>query len=246
MNDNTKANAGTEPAAIAALNDIAVLEKKATIDAPAAVKALVVDSDEAATRMTEIIQGINVVLAKIDAFFDPPARAAYEAWKDLKAKEKALRAAPEAAKEEGRRKIAAWLRKKEEDRLAAVEEEKKKTADKKRKDDEALAAAQKAESEGRPEEAAEIIERATAAVPPPQFPVPEKIEPPKVEGASTRKEWYAVVEDLEVLPKQYLIVKADEAKLNAVAQATKGPSPIPGVRFEWRMVPVIGKGRFGR
>jgi hypothetical protein len=53
--------------------------------------------------------------------------------------------------------------------------------------------------------------------------------PPKVSGVSTRLVWKARVTDLLLVPREYLVV--DEAKLGAMARATKGTVSIPGVEF---------------
>ena len=52
---------------------------------------------------------------------------------------------------------------------------------------------------------------------------------PKAETVIRRK-WFAVIENATLIPRDYLL--PDEQKLNAMARAVKGPSNIPGVRFE--------------
>lgn len=51
----------------------------------------------------------------------------------------------------------------------------------------------------------------------------------KVEAVAMKTYWSAEVVDLNLVPREFMVV--DMPKLNALARATKGPSSIPGVKF---------------
>jgi len=62
---------------------------------------------------------------------------------------------------------------------------------------------------------------------------------PKVKGVGFREDWDFTVEDMDIIPRQYLVV--DEKKLRAVAKALKGDAKVPGVSFFKRVVVIAGR-----
>ena len=61
----------------------------------------------------------------------------------------------------------------------------------------------------------------------------------KVDAVAMKTYWSAEVVDINLVPREYMIV--DQKKLNALAVATKGPSSIPGVKFVGRQDSSFGK-----
>lgn len=61
----------------------------------------------------------------------------------------------------------------------------------------------------------------------------------KVDAVAMKTYWSAEVVDINLVPREYMIV--DQKKLNALAVATKGPSNIAGVRFVSRQDASFGK-----
>lgn len=109
---------------------------------------------------------------------------------------------------------------KENERLQREAEEKA------RKEQERLAkAAEKAAAKGDEAKAEELQQKAIQAQEQPV--IAPVIQPRKVAGISYKDKWTAVVADLNLVPRDYLIV--DQKKLDAVAQATGGTIRIPGV-----------------
>lgn len=70
-------------------------------------------------------------------------------------------------------------------------------------------------------------------------PVPT-VAAPKMAGISTRKIWKFDVTDPAAVPREYLVI--DDAKLGAMARATKGTVAVPGVRFYEEETMAAGRG----
>ena len=101
-----------------------------------------------------------------------------------------------------------------------IEVERRKQEEKLRKQMEAKA--MKAEDKGKVEKAEEIRQQAELTTVAPTVEKPSNI--------SFTERWYAVVSDDKAVPREYLSI--DQAKLDAVARATKGSISIPGVIFK--------------
>ncbi len=120
----------------------------------------------------------------------------------------------------------------------ATEQEKKRKADeeKLRKEEEKKAKAkqgklneraEKAEAEGKTEKADELREQAEEVETDVAFVLPESTE--RQQGVHFKENWKAQVFDENIVPRKYMII--DYKKLDKLAQAIKGKSDIPGVKF---------------
>lgn len=147
------------------------------------------------------------------------------------------RKAEEAARKE-RERIEAEARKAQEAARQKAEQLAKEAAKAAAKGDaEAAAKAQQkaAKVMERAEEKNEALAMKASAVQVAQVAAPA---PPKVKGLSMRTMWSARIVNVDLVPREYLIV--NEAALNKVAEATKGAIKIPGVEFESRQIAAAG------
>lgn len=137
-------------------------------------------------------------------------------------------------------------RKEREKAEAAAREQRRREEDARRAEAEALERAQaaanaeeRAKAEAEAEKArkaadaaaakAEVREEAAAMVAPAAV-VTVASSQPKIGGQNIRKTWKAVVANVALVPREWLVV--NEQALQAFAKATKGAVPVAGVRFE--------------
>lgn len=144
--------------------------------------------------------------------FKPPIQTLESASQIYKRK----RREHEQKQEELRRELQ-----RKQDEIAAREAEK----ERKRLENRALTQ----ERKGNIEKAEELREQ-KEEIEPQKAIIPETIQ--KTDGTVKKKIWYAVVVDPDVIPREYLT--PDVKKLDAMAKAVKGGSPIPGVEFKWK------------
>ena len=124
------------------------------------------------------------------------------------------------------RAMMAWDDEQERKRRELQAKLQREAEEKARKEQERLQArAQKWEGKGNADKAEALREQAEEVVP---DPVPVVLEIPKVQGRSYRDNWKAVVEDVNQVPREYMI--PDQKALDKIMQATKGTLKIPGVR----------------
>lgn len=92
--------------------------------------------------------------------------------------------------------------------------------------------AEKAEAKGNVEKAEELREKQEEIMPA----IPILADAPKVVGISYREIWSAEIENVDVIPREYMIPNIEV--LNKMAIATKGLMKIPGVKFTSRQIAV--------
>lgn len=110
----------------------------------------------------------------------------------------------------------------EEQKRLALEAKAQEEARKERERLEARAAA--AAAKGKTEKA-EVLQTAAASIVSPVIPKTT----PKLQGVSNRKTWHYEVEDVALLPREYM--QPDDKKLGAYIRAMKSEAQIPGVRI---------------
>lgn len=162
---------------------------------------------------------------KIEADFSPSKTAAHTAWKTIVAQEKGHLDGIEEGRKVDKALIDQWNTAQEA--IAAEEARKAQAIEKKRLEDEALAQAARAEEFGDTAAADKIISQPVVVTPAPAY------QAPKLSTVlSTR--WQAVVEDLSLVPREYLV--PNQTMLDGIARSTKGAIQIPGVKFVSRKV----------
>lgn len=184
---------------------------------------------------------------KIDAMFAPAKERLDAAEKTIKAAMIGYETAQKRIREEEQRK-ADEIARKERERIEA--EARKAEAEAKAKAAEIERQAAEARAKGDAEQAAKLAAKAEAVIDRAEAKandlnlrastvVAQQVatpEPPKIKGYSTRKEYYAVVTDINALPNEYKIVTANQKALDAIAKATQGAITITGVEFKSRTV----------
>lgn len=188
----------------------------------AQAQAIVVRDDASYIDAAETAKRLKAARGLVAELYADVVAAAHDLHKKLCAKRNALDTPLEAAQKALARQCgeytAAKEREAEQARRAAEAEARK------REEERRLAEAAELERQGRRDEAEAVIDREiiTPSV---------RIDPtvPKVSGVRKTTTWRAEVYDLTMVPRKYMV--PDQKQLDAIARATKGPSPIPGVRF---------------
>lgn len=181
-------------------------------------------------------QTLGDAIKRVEEFFAPLKKMAYDLHKALCARETAILAPMQRVDTIKRTALGAF--KVEQDRIRREEEERQ-AAEQRRQDEErAQAEAAAAHSSGQPELADAILEEQIAA-PPPAVVLPDRTR--AVEGLKYRRDWkwrYATSEAraLQLLPREYLTV--DQKKVNAIVKAMKGSAQLPGIQVYYEDVPV--------
>lgn len=167
----------------------------------------------------ETLREVKASIARVVEFFRPLKETAWNAHKQIVAKEKAIidpRQAVAAA-------ISAKMVKFQAQERARLEAERK----------EAEAKARAAEEERRLEQAVELeavgmkAEADQVLAAPVQVAVPVQAQT-KAAGISFREIWKFSVENLSIVPREYL--QLDEKKVGAIVKAMKGQTAIPGIK----------------
>lgn len=209
------------------MNAIAVAEfEKKEMTAIERVRSWVVATDEDFKALDAYLVGLKELEKSIIADFKDAKDKAFAAHRAICAQEKAHLDKIEEARRIGKPKLLAYEETKEAIRKA--EQERLEAEARKKAEDEALARAAAAEKAGDTETAKAIISEPISVEP-----VKAQVMSPK-RSTTIQTRWGAVIEDVNLIPREYLI--PDMTALNRVAQATKGAIKIPGVKFESRKV----------
>lgn len=200
----------------------------------AQANALEVANDAAFTDGGAMLTGIKTIVKNVEAEFADPVKKAHEAHKSMVAlRDKAL--APfKAAETIIKQKLGTYQfeqqekRRKEAERLEAEARAKAEAAKMKE--------AEKAMDNGDLEKCEKILETPVA-------PVPVEVttpEAPKIAGVSFREDWDFVVEDVDAIPREYMI--PDTQTIRAIVKRQGKACRIAGIRtFSKRVVAAGGR-----
>lgn len=191
------------------------------------VRQLAVASAAAANDMAAMLVSIKEKAKFIKEKFAGSVKAAYEAHKAVKALENECLAPLEEAEKLAKSKLAAFeMAERERERKLQIELQAKAEADARKERERLEVEAAKAREAGETEMADAMVEQASMTV---AIPMVVSTERSKTPGVSFTTTWGFEVVDLDLVPREYLVV--DEQKLGAVAKATKGALKIPGIKF---------------
>lgn len=191
-------------------------------------QALVIQNQATYEQAIEFVKTVKAMQNEVKDAFDPLIEKAHQTHKEAISKRDKYLKPLLALEQLINLRRTTWIT--EQERVQKEEQLRlEREAEKKRQD--ALAKANAARASGNEAKAEKYESKASEIITP--------IAPPKVvpvTGASYRDDWYAVVVDEKLVPREYLIV--DEQKLNKIAKAVKGTLQIPGVQFQSRKIPV--------
>ena len=185
------------------------------------------------------LKNIKNFIKNVKEYWSPLKSSAKAAHTLICDKEKAMLASPQEAEKTIADKMAAWYRD-EQARIEALrrEEERKRKEEADRLLDEAAAK----EAEGNMFEADVSMFLAEAVSEAPK----QVFQAPKVQGIAARSQWFAEIDDPDLVPVRFNgveIRKIDTAVLNQLARMYKDSGTVvPGVRFVEK-TSIVGTGR---
>lgn len=189
-------------------------------------KSIVVDNNEDVAKATACIKGIKGLQEEVNSASNPIIEQAHKAHKEaISQREKYLKPLMEIERK-FKDAILVFNRKLEEEqrkRVKEANERLEKQAEERRQ--ELLREAAKTTDAW---DKSDLKEQAEA-VKPITCDAPGKVI--EQEGLSIRKTWKAKVVDINIVPKEYLIIEANMTKLNQFARENKNIRTIPGVEF---------------
>ena len=178
-------------------------------------------SNESMVKACNLLKGIRGIVEQINETFDPAIASAYKTHRDVIAAKKRHSFPLDEASKTLRQKIGTYEQ--EQERLRMKKERELQRQAQEREEKIALEEAAMLESEGRKEEAEQILDGPIEA-----SPVIVKNEVPKVSGVSTRYIWKFKIVDEKKIPREYLT--PDEKSIGAIVRARQGKVEIPGVK----------------
>ena len=210
-----------------------ITERALTV--PEQAKGILIRTNEDYIKAGEILLVIKDLRKEIDSFFDPIAKKAYEAHKEVVAQKK--RADAPLVEAEGiiKPRISAYLA--EQERIRREEESRLREIARKEEEDRRLLDAIAAEAAGENEEAAAILDEKPMVAP---VIVPKSV--PKVQGISTQKRWTYRITNPALIPREFMAI--DEQKIGAVVRAMKDQAKIAGVEVYSEDVIAAGRRAF--
>lgn len=182
--------------------------------------ALQVVDQESATRASGIVAGLKDVVSKWKAYWKEPKAKAKAAHSILCEREAELLKRIEPAITYASSRLAAWTMAEREKARKEQEAREKAEWEARQKEQEA---ASKLDEVIDFEEAAKIAEAARPKAPLPPAPVQ-----PVLDGLQMRDHWVFEVEDLEKVPRHYLML--DQSMVQAEVTRLKDKTDIPGIR----------------
>ena len=199
---------------------------RATIDGH---KNLVVKDDAGYIAAQEALKAIKARAKQVLDYFGPLVKKAHEMHKALKAKENAFTTPLDEMYVSISRECGRYKSEQEAiERKRAAEEEAKR---RKEEEDRRLVEAQALQDAGRKEEAEAVVSAPVVVAPAPVRQVP------KVQDVSYRDNWRFIIENAELVPREYLI--PDETKIGQYVRAMKDAAKIPGVKIYCEKTPII-------
>jgi hypothetical protein len=210
--------------------------KNAALQLNEQAKAIVIDTPEAYQLAAKTLLAIARMRGGLETTFRPGIQEKHAAWK---AELAVLNYYDKPLEDDEKRLklgISDFNRREEQKRIAAENEERKRQQ--KLAEEAAAAQAQEmqladaidAEQRGEPEIAEVIMKSAPLPIAPAYVP-PVRVASavPQVKGMIHREDWTWEVEDMNKVPRKYLIL--DERALNNEAKTLKGRAEVPGIRF---------------
>lgn len=198
----------------------AEIQQKAAGIVEKAASHVVVDQ-ESYDIATNTLKGLKAMMKEIEATFDPIAKKAHDAWKEVLAQKKRHIEPLETADKILRRKASDWFAEQERARREAerraLEEARRKA------EEEQIARAQLLQDSGATELAESVISQPVKV-----GPVKVNAPAPDKNGVGFREVWTFEIVDASLIPREFLI--PDEAAIRKHAQTMKGKANIPGVR----------------
>ncbi len=185
------------------------------------VKTLVIKTAEDYKDAMKDLRGIKVFIKEAKEYWKDPVESAHKAHVSVKAKANAMINPAEAAEKTLKFKIDEYD--KELERQAKIAQDAA-NAKAKAEADKLLARAETQAAKGNEAAAEALRERAVMA----EAIVPVIPTPEKEEGVSKRKKHTIIVENIELLPREYMI--PNQKLLDSMAQTTNGTIKIPGCR----------------
>jgi len=202
---------------------------------PVVTKAysIVVQNAQQYSGAAEFLKMVKDAQKKVKEYFEPMKTNAYQAWKEICAKENQMLEPLGKAEAEVKTKMLTFQREEEERRIAEQRRLQAIADEKARKERERLQ--KEAEKLKTPELKEKRMAEAESVIAPV---IQVQPETPKIDGISTRSIWKAeVISKIDfvkaAINDQNLLalLEIDLAKLNKIAQATKGQISYPGIRF---------------
>lgn len=186
--------------------------------------SMVVNSAESYGLASDFLKRVKQAQVRVTAFFAPMKQKAYEAHKAITAQESETLKPLQQAESTVKRIMSEYYQTQERIRIAEQQKAQEAADDAARKERERLereAAKLKTPElrEHRLEQAAQVIA--------PMIQVATAV--PVVAGQSVVKRWKAVVINVDLVPREYMVV--NDTALQALARATKGAVKVAGVQF---------------
>lgn len=186
--------------------------------------AMVVTNAEQYAVASEFLKTIKGAQKKVVDFFAPMKQKAHEAHKAITQQESATLKPLQDAETSLKRNLLTFYNEQERIRIEAQRKLQAEADEAARKERERLE--REASKLKTPELKAERLEQAASVIAPV---VSVASVAPVVSGQSIRKTWTAKVVNLELVPREWLVV--NEKALDAFAKATKGAVKVAGVEF---------------
>ena len=212
---------------------------------PEKAQAIEVKDKSSLDQAHKMLMYIKGVRKEIDDFCDPNINRLHKAHREAIAQKRTFEQPLVEAEYYIRPQIASYLARLERIRREAEEKRRleREAADRRAREEEdaRLEAAIKAEEKGDLEEAEKILDHE----PPvqesfkPQIVIPSKV---KLKGFSTRKDWRWELEDFEKVPKEFLVLVINNAKITDYVKAEKEKAKIPGIRIYFKEITVQRNG----
>jgi len=213
------------------MNDVQLQQQVSPVVARAG--NIIVQNAEQYGTAADFLKMVKEAQKKVKEYFEPMKTNAHQAWKEICNKENRMLDPLGKAESEVKTKMLTYQRIEEEKRQAEQRRLQAIADEKARKERERL------EKEAAKLKTPELREQRLAEAETVIAPVIQvQTETPKVAGISTRKIWKSeVVSKIDFVkaaatdPNILALLEIDVAKLNKIAQATKGQIQYPGVRF---------------
>lgn len=193
-------------------------------------KAHAVVDQESYDIATNTLKGLKAMMKEIEATFDPIAKKAHDAWKEVLAQKKRHIEPLETADKILRRKAADWFA--EQDRIRREAERQALEEARRKAEEEQIARAQFLQDAGALELAEKVIEQPVKV-----GPVKVAAPAPDKNGVGFREVWTFEIVDASLLPREFLI--PDEVAIRKRVQAMKGETNIPGVKVSVRKEAIV-------
>lgn len=186
--------------------------------------SMVVNSAESYGSASDFLKRVKQAQNRVTAFFAPMKQKAYEAHRAITAQESETLKPLQQAEATVKRIMSEYYQAQERIRIAEQQKAQAAADEAARKERERLE--REASKLKTPELREQRMEKAAQVIAP-MIQVATAV--PVISGQQVRKTWKAVVVNVDLVPREYMVV--NEQALQAFARATKGAVKIPGVQF---------------